>query len=319
MYPTVKTVSDEPSQTHQSYLSNILEESNKLELEDLFSLPSNPLCFLPHEYESNGSFTDILTLSDNNDLLEETDHLLVSSKTPPNLKLLPNMMEFCRALNSPTLPQNSEDYHRLNELERVLLSLCFGQRHRNPLRKEQVFKKVIILCFKLITRDFENEVYVFNKFPKKALKVEMLKHYFKNDAAPFVVMQRESPFNPSFERSNFTSLNFSKAIMSKIAKCEELRIKILHKIAKIKQQSEHLYYRHVLKFLAECEKWINQHSPKSASESLAVLFSLTNSSGKKRGIHVPWSVAQLIQGCESTATTLTTLAGLGDKINDRAF
>jgi len=42
--------------------------------------------------------------------------------------------------------------------------------------------------------------------------------------------------------------------MEKIARCEFLRVKVLQKIEKIKQHIELLFYRQMLKFLAECEK-----------------------------------------------------------------
>ena len=105
--------------------------------------------------------------------------------------------------------------------------------------------------------------------------------------------------------------------MEKIARCEFLRVKVLQKIEKIKQHIELLFYRQMLKFLAECEKWIGQHSPRPVTDSLVYLFNLKNSSGKKRGIHVPWSIVQLVQGCESTAASLTSLADSLINLSDK--
>jgi len=177
-----------PSQTLQSLVSYFLEEPDNFELEHI-SFSQNPFDLQSEEYKSGNSIAVVQTISEGTDLLEKSDRLFNSLSTHPNLKRFPNMMDFCRALNFATNPKTSDDYKHLDDLERVLFNLCFEQRRRNPLRKEQVYKKVINLCFKLITREFEIEFYEFNKLPKKAIKVEMLKHFFRKDADSFILRE----------------------------------------------------------------------------------------------------------------------------------
>jgi hypothetical protein len=297
-----------PSRPQSVLESNSFVESTKFELEDLFNESLHPYFLKPEGPESPRLFIDSLSLSDDLGQVDDADHFLSSPPNPPTLKLFPSLITTCQILNAEVISEDSDEFQMLSQSERVLLDLCLMQRHKSPLRKEQMYRRVILICLRLIAHDFEIEHYIFNKIPRKMLKVEMLKYFFKDDPSPFVSKHGDNPFNPNYERADLANINFSKAVMSKIAKCNELRVKIFQKIDVIKQMADSFFQRQVFKFLSECENWVTKYSPESPVHGLEMLFSFKNSSGKNHGVHVPWSVSQLTQGCDVTASKLQALA-----------
>jgi hypothetical protein len=192
-----------------------------------------------------------------------------------------------------------------NPLDAALVRLSLAQRAGYFPRKEQVYKRLINFCFKSLVKKFEEEVYPDAKVSRKRLKVEMIKRYFPADFEPFVVIKTKSNSRLVKEKSNFAYVNFNKAIMAKIHHCKSLKADLLAKINEVGDNPEPIFNKQLLKFLRECEKWLDSCPTGKPTENyLESLFTSKSAFAKKRSVNLPWTIDMTMRACRMTAEAI---------------
>jgi hypothetical protein len=190
-------------------------------------------------------------------------------------------------------------------LDALLVQLTLESRASYSPRKEQLYKRLINFCFKLLVKEFKDEVYPDTNVLKKRLKVEMIKHYFQKNYEPFVIVNTKSESKFNKEVCNFAKVNFNKQIMAKLSQCPSLRSSLLAKIAMISKTPELLFSKQLQKYLRECENWLDTCSPEQSKEGhLVTLFKSKSNVAKKRGVNLPWTIDLIIRACNLTTEAL---------------